>query len=377
MATVCGSVGTSSVSCTGAHWPFIPCSWACHSSSVLLLDRLGDELRADRRVLDEQLVGGEARVVDVLRDAEPLAHLRPVVVALQHAQREEPAVLGLVDCTSGLVIWPTVCAASSCHGMPASSDTAMPAPIAHMPVPSSDTSTTSASPVRSRWNSAAKMPPAMVMAPIESPNAGAGMPGTVVASGAFALMPLVPRSQNRASRSRPRRRRGRARRSRAPHVDDVRVVGADVVDVDLQLLADARHLVGEEDVGDRGELVEDVAPLVLVEVEAEALLAAVGVLEEGDTSPAKIAMPVDARPRAASPRVTCSILMTSAPQSARRADAAGTKVCSATSRMRMPSMGRCVLMRRVPPGIRTQSKYGRQVNARHDPEPRAAPYALQ
>ena len=43
----------------------------------------------------------------------------------------------------------------------------------------------------------------------------------------------------------------------------------------------------------------------------------------GDTSPAKIAMPVDARPRAASPRVMCSILMTSAPQSLRMADAAG------------------------------------------------------
>ena len=94
------------------------------------------------------------------------------------------------------MICPTWCAASSCHGMPASSDTAMPAPIAHMPVFMSDTSTTSASPVRSRWNSAAEMPPAMVIAPMVSPYAGAGMPGTVVASGAFALMPLVPRYQN-------------------------------------------------------------------------------------------------------------------------------------------------------------------------------------
>ena len=38
----------------------------------------------------------------------------------------------------------------------------------------------------------------------------------------------------------------------------------------------------------------------------------------------------------ASPRSTCSILITSAPQSASSADAAGTKVCSATSRMRTP-----------------------------------------
>ena len=40
----------------------------------------------------------------------------------------------------------------------------------------------------------------------------------------------------------------------------------------------------------------------------------------------------------ASPRSTCSILMTSAPQSASSAEAAGTKVCSATSRIRTPCM---------------------------------------
>ena len=86
----------------------------------------------------------------------------------------------------------------------------MPAPIAHMPVFISDTSTTSASPVRSRWNSAAEMPPAIVIAPMVSPYAGAGMPGTVFASGALALMPLVPRYQKEiasyppASRSGPR-----------------------------------------------------------------------------------------------------------------------------------------------------------------------------
>ena len=56
------------------------------------------------------------------------------------------------------------------------------------------------------------------------------------------------------------------------------------------------------------------------------------------TLPLNPAMPVEPRPRAASPRVTCSILITSAPQSARMPDAAGTKVCSATSRMRMPSI---------------------------------------
>src|SRR5437764_4363152 len=56
------------------------------------------------------------------------------------------------------------------------------------------------------------------------------------------------------------------------------------------------------------------------------------------TSPPKETVPLEARPRMASPRSTCSILMTSAPRSASSADAAGTKVCSATSRMRTPSI---------------------------------------
>ena len=47
-------------------------------------------------------------------------------------------------------------------------------PMAHRPVPNSDTSTIVASPVRSRWNRAPMMPPAIVMAPIESPKPGPG-----------------------------------------------------------------------------------------------------------------------------------------------------------------------------------------------------------
>ena len=56
------------------------------------------------------------------------------------------------------------------------------------------------------------------------------------------------------------------------------------------------------------------------------------------TAPMEGMTPLEASPRMASPRSGCSTLMTSAPQSARMADAAGTKVCSATSRMRTPSM---------------------------------------
>ena len=41
--------------------------------------------------------------------------------------------------------------------------------VAHIPVESSDTSTSVASPVRSRWNRAAAIPPAMFMPPMVSP----------------------------------------------------------------------------------------------------------------------------------------------------------------------------------------------------------------
>src|ERR1700757_169188 len=52
--------------------------------------------------------------------------------------------------------------------------------------------------------------------------------------------------------------------------------------------------------------------------------------------PSRCDRPDDMIPRIASPRSTGSILMTSAPQSESTADAAGTNVCSATSRTRTP-----------------------------------------
>ncbi len=72
---------------------------------------------------------------------------------------------------NGAAGWP---AGGACHGILMSCDTAMVPPIAHIAVDSSEMSTTVASPVRSRWRSAAEMPPAMVMAPIESPKAASG-----------------------------------------------------------------------------------------------------------------------------------------------------------------------------------------------------------
>ena len=72
---------------------------------------------------------------------------------------------------NGAAGWP---AGGACQAMSMSCDTAIVPPIAHIAVDSSEMSTTFASPVRSRWRSAAEMPPAMVIAPIESPNAGPG-----------------------------------------------------------------------------------------------------------------------------------------------------------------------------------------------------------
>jgi hypothetical protein len=68
--------------------------------------------------------------------------------------------------------------------------------------------------------------------------------------------------------------------TRAADVDDVRVLRPDVVEVDLQLRADARELVCEEDVARRRDLVEDLEPLLRGQVEPEALLAPVRVLEQ-------------------------------------------------------------------------------------------------
>ncbi len=68
--------------------------------------------------------------------------------------------------------------------------------MAHSPTPNSETSTTDASPVRSRWNSAPMMPPAMVIAPMESPKPGAGGTGTRSYSGRWAPAATPERAQN-------------------------------------------------------------------------------------------------------------------------------------------------------------------------------------
>src|SRR5580700_6250438 len=66
------------------------------------------------------------------------------------------------------------------------------------------------------------------------------------------------------------------------------------------------------------------------------------------TSPPIDTTPVAARPRMASPRSVGSTLITSAPQSANSAEAAGTNVCSATSRTRTPFITSVALTAALP-----------------------------
>ena len=176
------------------------------------------------------------------------------------------------------------------------------------------------------------------MAPMESPKPGPGGRRHVVGVGP------VSTAKGHA-RSGPRGEgvvgalvcAGPARAGPVPRgVDDVRVVGSDVVHVDLQFRADARQLVGEEHVGCRRQLYRCRA-VGGVRSRPMLLLPRLECSRRACTSPAMILTPEEASPRMASPRCTCSTLMTSAPQSASSAEAAGTKVCSATSRMRTPS----------------------------------------
>ncbi len=58
------------------------------------------------------------------------------------------------------------------------------------------------------------------------------------------------------------------------------IVGPDVLELDVQLLADGGHLVGQEDVGRRGQPVDEVEALLGADVDADALLAPIGVLQQ-------------------------------------------------------------------------------------------------
>ena len=125
------------------------------------------------------------------------------------------------------------------------------------------------------------IPPAMVIPPIESPNPGAGRDRHQVVLGSLgAGGDAGPRPEGErvvgplVGVGPPLALPG------APHVDDVGVVRPDVLHAELELVADRRELVREEDVRRLRQPVEDGEALGRGQVEAEAPLAPVRVLQE-------------------------------------------------------------------------------------------------
>ena len=138
----------------------------------------------------------------------------------------------------------------------------------------------------------------------------------------------------------------------APRVDDLRVDGADVVDVDTELLAVSGQEAGQEDVGALRELVAGL-PGPRAPTCPARCCACRGWRARcwGSGSPSTRSGPVWRSPRCGSPVTACSTLMTSAPHSASTAPADGTKPYMATSRTRMPSSGLLLISR--PPSRRS------------------------
>ena len=155
-------------------------------------------------------------------------------------------------------------------------------PIDHSPLPSSETSTTDGSPVRSRFSSAAAIPPARLV------------PGDGVAVGrsgrADHAVDPRRRDSGRGACAAPegghvvaaldRFLAARSQRT-APGVDDLRVHRADVVDVDAELLPMPGRKLVRNTSARFGQLQQYLAPLGHRHVQPDAALAAVGVLDVG------------------------------------------------------------------------------------------------
>jgi hypothetical protein len=114
----------------------------------------------------------EAGVEDELGPVDVPAEVGPVVVALQHDEAHVAAVLGRVQSRRAGFVPVAAPGIGVVHGSLSWSDERDPGRERPHPAASSDTSTTEGSPCRSRFSSAAAMPPAMVIPPIESPQAG-------------------------------------------------------------------------------------------------------------------------------------------------------------------------------------------------------------
>ena len=163
---------------------------------------------------------------------------------------------------------------------PNSFDMTMSGELTHIPNASSDTSTTAASPVRSRCNSAAAIDPAIVRPLGRSPNA-AGCVGPYGSSPYFSVFITPERAKNDDDVIRALVGvRTFCALAMAAHVDDVRVDGANVLDVEVRPLAGTRQPVGEEHVCGLAKLVEGVESGRVLKIDRHRLLAVVRLLDE-------------------------------------------------------------------------------------------------
>ena len=228
------------------------------------------------------LVGGEALVGDQLFAADDPAGTRPVAEPLQAGEGQEPLVLGQVGADEG--VREVDAAAAAGTGAPGhvelerQGDGRAHGPHAHAEQRDVERQgLTRALPVEEGAEDAAGDGHAADGVPVARP----GLPGEVVdvggrgAHGAPGPAPVAQEVVAAAVGFGPA-----LAGARPGHVDDVGVVGLDVLELDVQLLPDGGHLVGQEDVARRGQAVDQVEALRRADVDADALLAPVGVLEQ-------------------------------------------------------------------------------------------------
>ena len=106
-----------------------------------------------------------------------------------------PSLVRYIE-TSGLCGGVCVPIGMPLHALRCRIDASIAMPIDHTPLESSDTSTTDGSPVRSRFSSAAAMPPARLVPEMVSPYAGAGGPMITSMSRGVMLTAVAARAQN-------------------------------------------------------------------------------------------------------------------------------------------------------------------------------------
>ena len=244
-----------------------------------LRERVAQDPTGVHAVCHQRRVVGEAFVGRELRPADHVADPRPVLRRLEAREREHPTVLGLVVRGQGVDAHPV----HRRRGPRGVGEQRERDGLSHGPHPDTEERH-----VDHRRLAGALAVVERTHHPARDRHRADGVaePGRRGNRDVVVLGSLVP---DRDAGSAPERQRviralvgvGAVRAlPGSPHVDDLRVVRTDVVDVDPQLRAHTRQLVGEEHVAGGRQPVQDVEALVGHEVEAEAVLTPVGVLEQ-------------------------------------------------------------------------------------------------